>query len=97
MKIDSNIFPVVINEVEKTSEIIMGKSYKKSFGQELAERQKENEEAAAKQKANAASENYANNANSSLASLAYQSKLASLQKKPEEKFNMKIRGGLYEK
>lgn len=96
MKIDSNLFPVVINEVEKTSEIIMGKSYKKSFGQELAERQKENEEAA-KQKANAASENYANNANSSLASLAYQSKLASLQKKPEEKLNVKIRGGLYEK
>lgn len=94
MRIDSNIFPVIINEVEKTSEIIMGKSYKKSFGQELAERQKENEEAE-RAKANAASsENYANTA---LASLAYQSKLASLQKKPEEKLNIKIRGGLYEK
>lgn len=96
MKIYSNIFPVVIHEVEKTSEIFMGKSNrKKSFGQELAERQKENEEAE-RAKANAASsENYANNAN--LASLVYQSKLASLQKKPEEKLNIKARGGLYEK
>lgn len=96
MKIESNIFPIVINDVNKTSEIIMGKKYKKSFGQELAERQKENEEAA--ERAKIASDNSIGNNTSSIAySLLYTAQLSSIKKKSEDKLNINIRGDVYEK
>lgn len=96
MKIETNIFPIVINEVNKTSEIIMGKNYKKTFGQELAERQKENEEAS--ERAKTASDNSIGSNTSSIAySLLYTAQLSSIKKKSEDKLNINIRGDVYEK
>ena len=96
MKIESNIFPIVINEVNKTSEIIMEKNYKKTFGQELAERQKENEEAS--ERAKTASDNSIGSNTSSIAySLLYTAQLSSIKKKSEDKLNINIRGDVYEK
>lgn len=74
----------------------MGKNYKKSFGQELAERQKENEEAS--ERAKTASDNSIVSNTSSIAySLLYTAQLSSIKKKSEDKLNINIRGDVYEK